>query len=142
MIVLPSRGSRRISKSYIGACGPRFAIVPDWWTSKCAGAFRMPKRSVPPGFAFGSAALTMNSCAAAGERRKAGAAPAAAPATPRVFRKERRLTRLLGALKGTESAMAFPSFGVSTSGRLGPDRERWVHGRYHDPPGPWQDGFC
>jgi hypothetical protein len=91
MIVLPSRGSRRISKSYIGACGPRLAIVPDWCTSKWAGAFRMPKRRVPPGLAAGSAALSWNSCAEARERRKAGATPAAAPATPMVFRNERRL---------------------------------------------------
>ena len=38
MIVWPSRGSRRSSVSYIGLCAPMFATVPDWCTSKWAGA--------------------------------------------------------------------------------------------------------
>ena len=38
MIVCPSFGSRRSSVSYIGLCGPMLATVPDWCTSKCAGA--------------------------------------------------------------------------------------------------------
>ncbi len=38
MIVCPSFGLRRSSVSYIGLCGPMLATVPDWWTSKCAGA--------------------------------------------------------------------------------------------------------
>ena len=42
MMVCPSRGSRRISVSYIGLCAPMFATVPDWCTSKWAGAVWTP----------------------------------------------------------------------------------------------------
>ena len=38
MIVCPSLGLRRSSVSYMGLCGPMLATVPDWWTSKWAGA--------------------------------------------------------------------------------------------------------
>ena len=42
MIVCPSRGSRRRSVSYIGLCAPILATVPDWCTSKWAGAVWTP----------------------------------------------------------------------------------------------------
>ena len=53
MIVWPSRGSRRIRLSYIGPWAPMLATVPDWWTSKWAGALWMPYRRVPPRLAVG-----------------------------------------------------------------------------------------
>ncbi len=38
MIVCPSLGLRRSRVSYIGLWGPMLATVPDWCTSKWAGA--------------------------------------------------------------------------------------------------------
>ena len=42
MIVCPSRGSRRIRLSYMGAWAPMLATVPDWCTSKWTGAVWTP----------------------------------------------------------------------------------------------------
>ena len=73
----------------MGDCAPMFATVPDWWTSKCAGAVWTPKRSVPPRFAAGSG-LTVASCAEAEPGTGSREATTAALAAPARLRKVRR----------------------------------------------------
>jgi hypothetical protein len=65
MMVCPlSTGLRRIRLSYIQPWVPILEMVPDWCTSKCAGALRMPYRNTPPCFAWGSGARSVKSGAA------------------------------------------------------------------------------
>ena len=61
MMVLPlSRGSCRIRLSNMQPWVPMLPTVPDCWKSKCGGRFRMPTRSTPPRFGFGSGAASWN----------------------------------------------------------------------------------
>ena len=61
MMVLPlSRGSCRIRLSNMQPWVPILPTVPDCCMSKCGGRFRMPTRSTPPRFGFGSGAASWN----------------------------------------------------------------------------------
>src|SRR5215510_14673288 len=65
MMVWPlSRGLRRMRLSYMAPCVPILDTVPDWCTSKCAGALRIPYRKTPPRLAVGSGACSLKSGAA------------------------------------------------------------------------------
>src|SRR5262245_29867006 len=93
MTVCPSFGWRRISVSYIGLWAPMFATVPDWCTSKCAGAVCTEYRSVPPRLAPASGRIGEGvSCASARPRSTTGPTPAAPAAVTAVLRNWRRLT--------------------------------------------------
>ena len=92
MMVCPSFGSRRSRVSYIGLWGPMLATVPDWCTSKWAGALWTAYRRVPPRLAAGSTRMgDAVSWASARWRRMKGPTAAAPPTAPAVWRKRRRL---------------------------------------------------
>src|SRR5215510_7969645 len=108
MMVCPSLGSRRSRVSYIGPCAAMFATVPDWCTSKCAGALRTPYRKTPPYLGLGSGARSLKACAAntlgiCASGRPSDTPYATATAPTAVLKKARRVSHV-----GLESWLSIP----------------------------------
>src|SRR5215471_2199265 len=85
---------------------PMLPTVPDCWKSKCGGRFRMPTRSTPPRFGFGSGAASWNlepsNSFGMSARVWAGRSPyAAAIAAALPWRKPRRPQRRVSSFIGS-----------------------------------------